>query len=325
VPVIAVVNRKGGSGKSTLATHVAVWMSRRGEKVMLGDVDRQRSTVPWLRRRAGQAVPGEPLHGWASDARNVLRPPPGVRHVVLDTPGGLQGFDLGRVVMYADILLLPLCDSLFDRESAAGCLEELRAHPRVASGRVQVGTVGMRLEWTGHAAGRLRAWAGELAVPMVATIRDSRAFVSAAERGLTVLDLPEEQTPSERGDLAALFDWIDGAIAAIPMPVVSRPAGGRPVAEPAVNGAAVNGATGHEAPESDAGLAPAEGAARATTAPGQSAADRTAASGIKPAAAARAAAAPSEPQTDLSISLIQIGTRPSGVLGHLRRWFGRSA
>ena len=69
MPVIAVVNRKGGSGKSTLATHVAAWLSLRGDKVMLGDVDKQRSTVPWLRRRSEQSIAGEPLIGftWQPD------------------------------------------------------------------------------------------------------------------------------------------------------------------------------------------------------------------------------------------------------------------
>ncbi|MBL8345107.1 MAG: ParA family protein [Rubrivivax sp.] len=308
--MIAVVNRKGGSGKSTLATHVAVWMSRRGEKVMLGDVDRQRSTVPWLRRRAAQVVPGEPLQGWATDPRNVLRPPSGVRHVVLDTPGGMQGFDLGRVAMYADILLLPLCDSLFDRESAAGCLEELRAHPRVSSGRVQVGVVGMRLDWSGYAEGRLREWAGGLAVPMVAAVRDSRAFVSAAERGLTVLDLPEEQTPSERKELSALFDWIDGAIAAIPLPTVTRPVQSRPA-----GGAQLIGVVDQA---SQAAQSAASAAALERPAP------RAASVGDGPAVPTTEAGAAGTPQDEgIPISLIQIGARPSGALSQLRRWFGR--
>jgi chromosome partitioning protein len=298
VPVIALINRKGGSGKSTLATHVAVWLSRRGEKVMLGDVDRQRSTVPWLRRRAEQQVPGEPVQGWVADPRNVLRPPPGVRHVVLDTPGGLQGFDLGRVVMYADILLLPLSDSLFDRESAAACVEELRAHPRVASGRVQLGVVGMRLEWTRFAEGQLRAWAREHAVPMVAAVRDSRAFVAAAERGLTVLDLPEEQTPSERTDLSALFEWIDGAIAAIPVPTVTRPV---------QKGAAR---------ETTAGGAPHAAARAAQDSPVTSA-------GAAQAGSASGGDAAPVPNANIPISLIHLPSRPAGTLTQLRRWFGR--
>ena len=106
MPVVAVVNRKGGSGKTTLATHLAAWFANGGHAAMLGDVDFQGSAQAWLKRRAGQeAVRGKPIVGWSADPRNVLRPPAGVTHVVLDTPGGLRGLDLAKVVMTADAIL----------------------------------------------------------------------------------------------------------------------------------------------------------------------------------------------------------------------------
>ena len=101
MPVIAVINRKGGSGKSTLATHLAAWLSHQGRAVMLGDVDRQQSTCAWLKRR-DTSLPA--IVPWALDQKNVLKVPPGVTHVVLDTPGGMHGFELAKVVMSADAL-----------------------------------------------------------------------------------------------------------------------------------------------------------------------------------------------------------------------------
>ena len=71
MPVVAVVNRKGGSGKSTLATHLAGYLATRGTPVMLGDVDRQQSTVPWLRRRASRVPGGAPIVSWVIDPRNT--------------------------------------------------------------------------------------------------------------------------------------------------------------------------------------------------------------------------------------------------------------
>ncbi|MDL1862984.1 ParA family protein, partial [Betaproteobacteria bacterium PRO7] len=104
MPVVAVVNRKGGSGKSTLATHLAAYLERRGTPVMLGDVDRQLSTQAWLRRRNERRRSA--IVGWKVDPKSVVRPPAGIAHVVLDTPGGLRGFDLARVVMYADAIVM---------------------------------------------------------------------------------------------------------------------------------------------------------------------------------------------------------------------------
>src|SRR5438445_13052792 len=143
MPVIAVVNRKGGSGKSTFAAHVAAWCANRGHSVMLGDVDRQQSSRAWLRRR-GAALPG--ISPWAMDQKHMLKVPTGISHVILDTLGGLHGFELARVVMFADAIVMPVCPSTFDRESAALCHAELSALPRVSSRRCPVGVVGMRTD-----------------------------------------------------------------------------------------------------------------------------------------------------------------------------------
>mgnify|MGYP000505819246 CR=1 FL=1 len=91
MPVIAVVNRKGGSGKSTLATHLAAWCAVTGRSAMLGDTDSQGSSSGWLKRRgASPDARGREILGWSADPRRVMRPPAGVTHVVLDTPGGAR-------------------------------------------------------------------------------------------------------------------------------------------------------------------------------------------------------------------------------------------
>lgn len=187
MPVVAVVNRKGGSGKSTLATHLAAWMAHQGCSVMLGDVDRQQSTRAWLKRRVA-SVP--PILHWTLDQKNVLRAPAGVTHVVLDTPGGLQGFDLARLVMQADAIVIPVCNSLFDRESAAACHDELMNLPRVASGRCQLGVVGMRVDARTRGAAALQQWAQARGMPFWGVLREAQIYVKTVENGLTLFDLP---------------------------------------------------------------------------------------------------------------------------------------
>ncbi len=216
MPVIAVVNRKGGSGKSTLATHLAAYLARRGTPVMLGDVDRQQSTQPWLRRRAAHALPGVPIVGWAVDPRNVLRPPAGVSHIVLDTPGGMHGFDLSRLLMHADAVLMPVGSSAFDREAAVACLAELRAHPRVVSGRVRVAAVGVRIDARTRAAQSLGEWAEQHDLTFLGVLRAAQAYVRCADRGLTVFDLPESAAQPDRDQWQPVLDWL--------APVVDAPA-----------------------------------------------------------------------------------------------------
>ncbi len=209
MPVVAVVNRKGGSGKSTLATHLAAWCAITGRSAMLGDVDFQGSSVAWLKRRgANPEARGQAIVGWAADPRRVLRPPAGVTHVVLDTPGGLRGLDLAKVVMTADALLLPVCHSVFDRDSAADCVAELRQLQRVAAGRCRIGVIGMRLDARTRGEAVLRAWAEELGLPFLGALRETQNYVRCAERGLTVFDLPPSRAQADLDQWQPVLDWL---------------------------------------------------------------------------------------------------------------------
>ncbi len=209
MPVIAVVNRKGGSGKSTLATHLAAWCAVTGRSAMLGDVDFQGSAAAWLKRRGAHPVAqGRAIVGWSADPRRVMRPPAGVTHVVLDTPGGLRGLDLAKVVMTADALLIPVCHSVFDRESAADCLAELRQLPRVASGRCRIGVVGMRLDARTRGEAVLRAWAEEQGLPFLGALRETQAYVRCAEQGLTVFDMPPAKVQADLDQWQPILDWL---------------------------------------------------------------------------------------------------------------------
>ncbi len=233
MPVIAVVNRKGGSGKSTFAAHVAAWCAREGLAVMLGDIDRQQSSRGWLRRR-DPALPA--IAPWVIDQKNVLRVPTGITHVVLDTPGGMHGFELSRVVMFADAIVIPVCASVFDRESAAQCIAELQTLPRVAKGQCRVATVGMRVDGRTSAAGVLRAWADEHKVPMVGVLRETQNYVKALERGLTLFDVKKDTVATDLEQWRSILDWLRPVVHPVVAPETKREAI-LPVRRPSVLGA----------------------------------------------------------------------------------------
>jgi chromosome partitioning protein len=212
MPVVAVINRKGGSGKSTLATQLAGCLANRAIPVMLGDVDRQQSSLAWLRRRAAQPLAkNAAIVGWAFGAKSVLRPPAGITHVVLDTPGGMHGYDLARVVMSADAIVIPVGDSIFDRESALECHAELMTLPRVASGRCKVGIVGMRLDTRTKPAARMNAWAVEHGLTYIGSVRESQLYPRGAEQGLTLFDAQPAKVENDLAQWRPVIDWIDAA------------------------------------------------------------------------------------------------------------------
>ena len=212
MPVIAVINRKGGSGKSTVATHIAASLAHEGHPSMLGDIDAQQSSRAWLRRRAKlDARQAPPIQGWIVDKLSVARPPAGVTHLVLDTPASLTGFNLARLVMWCDAIVMPVCDSAFDRESAAACHAELLELPRVAAGRCKVGVVGMRVDrrTKGHAS--LDAWASQHRMNFLGSLRATQLYVSAAEQGMTMFDLPPAKSAADREEWLPVLEWIKAA------------------------------------------------------------------------------------------------------------------
>jgi chromosome partitioning protein len=203
MPVIVVANPKGGVGKSTLATNVAGALAREGHAVMLGDVDRQQSTRQWLAMRPAQLPP---IQGWEVSHHDIVRPPKGVTHVVLDTPAGLHGKRLDAVLRIAQRMLIPLQPSLFDIRATHAFLGALRAHPRVAE--IQLALVGMRVREHTIANDQLHQYLSTLNVPVVAWLRDTQNYVRLAARGLTLWDVAPSRVERDLEQWQPLKEWI---------------------------------------------------------------------------------------------------------------------
>lgn len=205
MPTVALVSRKGGCGKSTLATHIASYFAREGLPITLGDLDHQQSMRVWLKRRPS-AAPA--ITGWVGESNGSARPPLGVTHLVLDTPGGLHGLALAKVAMVADAILIPVSGSVFDREAASDCWAELRVHPRVVSGRCQVAAIGMRLDRRTQAEEIASDWAASIGLTWLCSLRSSQIYVRAVENGLSIFDMPKSVTEIDREQWEPLIAWL---------------------------------------------------------------------------------------------------------------------
>ena len=204
MPVIVVANPKGGVGKSTLATNVAGWLARQGHAVMLGDVDRQQSARTWLSLRPA----GLPkIASWDVAHDEIVRPPKGTTHVVLDTPAGLHGKRLDEVMKIADKVIIPLQPSIFDIHATHEFIRELLAHRR--GDKVGVGVVGMRIREGTISADQLRSWTGTLETPVVTFLRDTQNYVHLAARGLTLWDVAPSRVERDMAQWQPLISWID--------------------------------------------------------------------------------------------------------------------
>lgn len=204
MPVIVIANPKGGVGKSTLATNVAGCLAAAGHAVMLGDVDRQQSARRWLALRPPQLPP---IRGWDVSHDQIVRPPKGTTHVVLDTPAGLHGKRLEAVLRIADRLLVPLQPSLFDIQATHDFVLALRAHKRGPG--LQLGVVGMRVREHTRANEQLHQYLDTLGVPVVTWLRDTQNYVQLAARGLTLWDVAPGRVERDLEQWQPLVGWIN--------------------------------------------------------------------------------------------------------------------
>ena len=206
MPVIVVANPKGGVGKSTLATNIAGCLAAAGRSVMLGDIDRQQSSRRWLAQRAALAAPLPAIQGWELGQDEIVRPPKGTTHVVLDTPAGLHGKRLDAVLRIAERILIPLQPSLFDIQATHAFVQALRAHKR--GHEIKLGLVGMRVREHTLANEQLHRYLSTLPVQVVGWLRDTQNYVQLAARGLTLWDVAPSRVERDLEQWQPLVAWI---------------------------------------------------------------------------------------------------------------------
>ena len=203
MPVIVVANPKGGVGKSTLSTNIAGYFASQGHAVMLGDADRQQSTRLWLGLRPPAA---KPIQSWDVQG-GVAKPPKGITHVVLDTPGGLHGGMLKDVMKVADKIIVPLQPSVFDIFATRAFLDQLAQSSKAE--RVQVGVVGMRVDARTIAADKLQEFVTGLGLPVLGYLRDTQNYIHLAARGLTLWDVAPSRVEKDLEQWRSLCAFLD--------------------------------------------------------------------------------------------------------------------
>jgi chromosome partitioning protein len=204
MPVIVVANPKGGVGKSTLSTNLAGWLASRGHAVMLGDVDRQQSARTWLALRPAHLPK---IASWDTHHDEIVRPPKGTTHVVLDTPAGLHGKRLDEVMKLADKVLVPLSPSIFDIHATHEFIRTLQAHRR--SEKVQIAIVGMRTREGTIATDQLRHFLEGLKIPLLGFLRDTQNYVHLAAHGLTLWDVAPGRFERDLEQWQPVLRWVE--------------------------------------------------------------------------------------------------------------------
>ena len=209
---ILVLNPKGGSGKTTIATNLASYFASQGDRPLLSDNDPQGSSTRWLKnRKPEQAL----IHGVATFERNSrmtrawqMRVPPDAGHIVVDTPAAVPAQDMPDMTKNADVIIVPVLPSDIDIHACSKCIADLLLIAKVRRNENRIGVVANRVKRNTVIYQSLMRFLETLRIPVIATLRDSQAYVRAAEQGLGLHEMKRQAVEQDLADWQPMLAWL---------------------------------------------------------------------------------------------------------------------
>ena len=202
---VLVTNIKGGCGKTTIATNLAAAFSAGGFATGLAEVDRQRSSLTWLKLRDGHSRPIASLD-WRKEVGEV---PSELRRLVIDAPANLRMRHVDELIAEADLVVVPVLASVFDEGSTERFLAKLDELKPIRKGRKTVALVANRLRPRSKAAQRLDGFLERLGQPIAARLSDRAVYGELAVQGLSIFDIDGHLVRPVREEWRPLLNTIE--------------------------------------------------------------------------------------------------------------------
>jgi chromosome partitioning protein len=209
---VLVANTKGGAGKTTIATNLAGFLAGKRQRVVILDMDRQRSAARWLSRRP-RGFPE--IRGALPDTDPKVIREYAPQWLIVDAPAGVHGAQLQALVKLADAILVPVATSAFDFEATADFVAELAAlKPTKAlhSALQPIAVVGSKVDGRTVAASDLDGFLAPLSLDVLTHIRDSQLYVHAARDGLSIFDQPRSRAEEAWSDWPPVLHWLQSLV-----------------------------------------------------------------------------------------------------------------
>lgn len=122
---LAVISRKGGAGKTTLSVNLAITAHLAGLKVMLADIDAQRSASDALRARNGDGPVLAEINAGKLFSTQVQAQHGDYDALVIDTPASPEA-DVLQAINCADLCVLVCRPTFLDIASVVRSAEAVR-------------------------------------------------------------------------------------------------------------------------------------------------------------------------------------------------------
>jgi chromosome partitioning protein len=209
---IVVLNPKGGSGKSTLATNLASYFAVQNCRPTLMDMDIQGSSMRWVGKRSAL----QPLvHGVAGFERKAgmtrsfaTRAHPDSSVVIVDTPAAVEPQRLSDLTRDARSILVPVLPSDIDIHAATRIISDLLLVAKIKRQENRIAVIANRVRRNTVMYRSLMKFLYSLQIPVIATLRDSQAYVRAFDSGVGLFEMKPYMVREDLEQWQPLLGWL---------------------------------------------------------------------------------------------------------------------
>lgn len=210
---ILILNSKGGCGKTTLATNLASLYATGGIETALMDHDPQESSLQWYSLRSEERASIHMINANRTKSGLTrswqLAVPPTTKRLIIDAPAGVKGAALQDLVRKTDVVIIPVAPSPIDIHATSGFIKDLLLVGKARSMGIQIGVVANRVRLNSPHYEPLHRFLNALKIPFITTLTDTENYIKAAEEGMGIYELPEEDSVFEREQWLPLIRWLD--------------------------------------------------------------------------------------------------------------------
>ena len=214
-----VLNPKGGSGKTTIATNLAAYYAAHEKFPVLQDLDAQASSTRWLAKRTERMprIHGiSPYNVPAKVTRTfAMRIPPEADRIVVDTPAALNKHQLADYTSDADRIIVPVLPSDIDIQAVTRSIADLLLNGKIQRNENRLAVVANRVKRNTVMFKSLMRFLDSLKIPVVAVLRDSQAYVKAAESGIGLHEMKGARFKVDQAHWVSLIDWLENGVVPI--------------------------------------------------------------------------------------------------------------
>lgn len=209
---IVVLNPKGGSGKTTIATNLASYFAVENLRPTLMDMDAQGSSTHWLSKRTSEQ---SLIAGIAAYERNTgltrsfaTRLPLDTQRLVVDTPAAFEPQKLPDITRNATAVIVPVLPSDIDIHAAAKCISNLLLIAKLRRDDQRIAVIANRVKKQTLIYKSLMKFLENLQIPVVATFRDSQAYIRSAETGSGIFEMKPASVREDLEQWLPLVGWL---------------------------------------------------------------------------------------------------------------------